>query len=911
MTPDWRAIVRAHVPPLAIEHEPEILDELAQHLSDVYDEALRAGKPAAEALAIATATLPAERDRLSHDIVSARRALPAVIADRWTADTPPAAPLRARALADVRRDVIYALRSLRRSPGYVAVAILTLALGIGANTAIFAAVDAVLLRPMPYPHADRLVVPVSENAGRDIQNGSVTYADYLDWRRETSIFEAVAVWQPFAADLTGAGGQPERLTALGVTPEFFQVLTVTPVVGRTLQPGDHETTAPRVIVLTYGLWQRAFGGAPDVVGRTVRFGGVPREIVGVLPDRLAWPEDTALYAPLRPATFDADTRERRDNMVFQSLARLRDTTTLDQANAALATIASRLEREFPESRKGWTDRVSPLREYVVPEGLRVGLWVLLGAVAAVLLIACANLAHLSLLRGLARQRELGIRMALGASRWRLVRQTVVEGLVMAVLGGTAALAVGLWMIQGLKAMAPPDTPFISQLGLDARVLAATATVALLAMLLSSLLPAITSTRVRPAPALKEGAPAAGTSRRVRLLRQALVVAEIAGAVVLVVGAALLLRSFWRIQQVDAGVDTDRVLTARIALPRAMPRYASSEATVQFYENVLDRLKAAPGVDTAAATSFVPVGGGGFGLGRVFLAEGWPEPPGGPDVGASWNVVTPDYFRTMGISLLAGRPFTRDDREKSTPVMIVSRAFATQMFGAENPLGRRVRSWRDENILREIVGVADNVRYEGLAERDVPRQVYVPHAQNTWGSLTIVVRSKTGSPRGLESTLRREEAALDADLALANISSLDEIALRSVSGERYSTLLISLLALTALALGAVGIYGLISHAVSMRRQELGLRAALGASPGHLYRLVFSQGLWLTTIGLALGLAGALATGRGLDRLLYETEPNDPAAYAVTIVTIAATALLACLIPARRAARVDPLTALRPS
>jgi len=321
------------------------------------------------------------------------------------------------------------------------------------------------------------------------------------------------------------------------------------------------------------------------------------------------------------------------------------------------------------------------------------------------------------------------------------------------------------------------------------------------------------------------------------------------------------------------------------------------------------LKAVPGIEAAGATSFVPVGGGGFGLGRVFLAEGWPEPPGGPDVGAQWNVTTPDYFRTMGIPILAGRPFTRDDAAISTPVMVVSRSFAAQMFGTDNPLGRRARSWRDENVLREIVGVVDEVRYEGLAERDVSRQVYVPHAQNTWGSLNIVVRSRTGSPRGLESALRRELAALDPDLALANVRSLDEIASRSVSGERYSTLLISLLALTALALGAVGIYGLISHAVSMRRQELGLRAALGASPGHLYRLVFGQGLWLTAVGLALGLVGAFATGRVLDQLLYETEPRDPLAYGVTILAILITAVFACLAPARRAARVDPLTALR--
>ena len=907
MTPDWRAIVRQHVPPLAVEQEPEILDELAQHLSDVYDEALRAGNTEDDALAFATATLPAERERLARDVVSARRSLPGLIADRWSADAPaPAAP-RIRVFADLRRDVRYAVRGLRRAPGYATVAILTLALGIGANTAIFAAVDAILLKPLPYANADRLVVPRSVQTQRGSDTESVSFADYLDWQRETEIFDAVALWRPVDADLVGAG-RAERVTGLSVSPEFFQVLPVTPAVGRTLQPADHEAKAPRVTVLTHGLWQRAFGGASDIVGRTVRFAGLPHEIVGVLPAGLAWPENAALYVAMRPSLFEQDTRERRDNLIFFSIARLRAGVPIDRGSAALATIAARLERDFPGARKGWTNRLQPLREFMVDEGMRIGLWVLLAAVAAVLLIACANLAHLGLVRGLARQRELGVRIALGASRWRLVRQQAVEGLVVAVAGGAAALALGAWMIRGLKTMAPPDTPFLDALGLDGRVLAATTGFALLAMFVAGLLPALTITRVQPAPAIKDGSPSAGTSRRVRVLRHALVVAEIAGAVVLLVGAALLLRSFLRLQQVDPGVDVDRVMAARISLPRA-ERYDSGAKAAQFFQTLVDRLSAVPGVESAGGTSFVPIGGGGFGLGRVFLAEGWPEPPGGPDVSAQWNVITSEYFRTMGIRLISGRTFTRDDAATAIPVMIVSRSFATQMFGSENPLGRRVRSWRDENVYREIVGVVDEVRYTGLGERQLLRQVYVPHPQNPWGLLNIVVRSAGGSPRALEPVLRREVAALDGELALSNIASLEELARQSVSGARYSALLVTLLALTALMLGAVGIYGLISHAVSMRRQELGLRAALGASPGHLYRIVVGQGVWLTAIGLALGLAGALAVGRGLDRLLYETEPRDPAAYVVTIVTIAATALLACLVPARRAARVDPLSALR--
>jgi predicted permease len=907
MTPDWRAIVRSHLPPLAIAQEPEILDELAQHLSDVYEEAVRAGKTDPEALAVATATLPVERDRLSREIQSARRSLPGLIAGRWTSETSMTPAPQGRLWSDLRRDLRHAVRSVVRAPGYAIVAIVTLALGIGANTAIFAAVDAVLLRPLPYAGADRLAVPVSMNAAREIENASVSYADYADWKRETDIFESVALLRPVQADLIGAG-QPERVRGLIVSPEFFQVLAATPVAGRLLQPADHEAKAPRVVVLAHGFWQRAFGASSDVIGRTVRFSGQPYEVVGVLPPSISWPENASLYIAMRPDTLAADTRERRDNMIFLSIARLRDGVPLERGNAALAAIAERLQRDFPESRRGWTNRLLTLRDFMVPEEMRIGLWVLMAAVGAVLLIACINLAHLGLVRGLSRQRELGVRIALGASRWRLVRQLAVEGLVVATAGAGAAVALGAWMIQGLRAMAPPETPFLAGVGLDGRVLAGTAAMAAIALFVSGLLPALTSTRIQPAPAVRDGSPAAGTSRRVRILRHGLVVAEVAGAVVLLVGAALLLRSFWRLNQVDPGVDVDRVLTARIALPQG-PRYNSGETYVQFFQTLTDRLTAVPGVELAAATSYVPIGGGGIGLGRVFLAEGRPEPPGGPDVGAQWNVVTPEYFRAIGIPLLSGRTFTREDTSTSTPVVIVSRGFAAQMFGADNPLGRRVRSWRDENVLREIVGVVDDVRYFELGERRVSRQVYVPHAQNTWGLMNVVVRSNGAPPRGLESALRREAAALDPDVALSNVASLDEVASRSAAGQRYSALLITLLALTALGLGGIGIYGVVSHAVTMRTQELGLRAALGASPGHLSRLVFGQSLWLTGVGLALGLAGALATGRALDRLLYETEPRDPAAYSVTIVVIAAAALLACVGPARRAARVDPLAALR--
>ncbi|HXT71729.1 MAG TPA: ABC transporter permease [Vicinamibacterales bacterium] len=904
MNPDWRSIVRDRIPPLELEHEPEILNELAQHLSDLYTEALAQGRSTEEALEAAVAALPAERDRLARDIVSARRSLPALIADRWTGDASVSPEgTKPRWFADFRRDLRLALRLLWRSPGYTIVALLTLALGIGANTAIFAAVDTVLLRPMPYAGADRLVVPMSVKKGQE-PGDSVSYGDYADWSRETAVFEAVSLWRTITIDLTGAG-RPDRINAIQVSPEYFRVITLTPAAGRLLIPSDHDAKAARVTVISHGLWMRLFGGA-DVLGRTVGIGGTPFQIVGVLPARVAWPEQGELFIPLRPALLDEETRTRRDNLIFQSVARLRPGVQIEQGNAVLAVIAGRVARDFPGSRGAYTNELRPLREAMVSPDLRRALWILLAAVGAVLLIGCANLAHLGLVRGLGRQRELSVRLALGAGRWRLVRQLGVESLLLATAGGSAGVALAYWMVRGLKTIAPADTPFINDLAIDPRVLAATMAATLLAVVLSGLLPALASARVPLGSALKDGSAGAGTSRRVQMLRRALVVGEVAGAVVLLIAASLLLRSFWRVQHIDPGFDAGRVLAGRISLPR---RYATTAQSEAFFRTVVDRLSHAPGVEAAGLTSFVPVGGGGFGLGRVYLLEGWAEPPAGPEVSAQWNVVSPDYFRTMGIPVLRGRAFTSADQSITTPVAIVSRSFAESMFGSTDPLGKRVRSWRDENIYREIIGIVDEVRYTGLVEREASRQFYVPHSQNSWGLMNIVVRSTGAPPAGLESTLRKEVSAIDPELAVSNVSALDAIARDSVANERYTTLLVSLLASTALALGAIGIYGVINHAVSMRRRELGLRAALGASPRHLYGLVLWQALWLTTLGLGIGLAGAMAAAGALESILYDTPTRDPLAYAATAVTIMVVTGLACLGPVRRAAKSDPLTVLR--
>jgi putative ABC transport system permease protein len=805
------------------------------------------------------------------------------------------------------KDIVHAIRLLGGSPAYALVVLLTLALGIGANAALFAAVDTLLMRSLPYPNGDRLVVPTSVHVARGIDNGSVSFGDYEDWRRHSDVFEAVGLWRPMNVDLTGAG-EPERVQAIQASPGFFDALAVTPIAGRVLVESDHQPRAPYVAVITHALWQRSFGAGPDAIGRTVRVGGVPHEIVGILPSRQSWPDSAALFVPMRPAQLNDDMRTRRDNMVFGSVALLREGVSLDRGNAVLATIAAGLEQQYPGARGGWTNRLVPMRDFMIEATVRQALWVLLAAVAAVLLIACANLAHIGLVRGLGRSREMSVRLALGATRWRLIRHLSAESLVLAAPGAVGGIIAARWMIDGLAAMAPPGTPFVDDLRLDGRVALFAAFVTSVVIALTGIVPALLATQTRPGTALKDGAPGAGTSRRVALLRSTLIAGEVAGAVVLVIAAAVLARSFWTLQHVDPGVDLDRVLAGRLALPRS-PDYSDSARITAFFHDLSTRLAALPGVESAAATSYVPIGGGGIGLGRVFLEESWPEPPAHADVGAQWNVVTPAYFRTVGIPVLQGRSFSTDDRADSTPVTIVSRSFARQMFGDGNPIGRRVRSWRDENVLRQIVGVVGDVRYTGLAERETLRQVYVPHSQNSWGLMNLVVRARSGAADALAPSLRETVRAADANLALSHVTTLRGLASDSVAAERYLALLLSILAATALALGAIGIYGVVSHAVSLRTRELGVRAALGASSRDLSALVVRQVLLVTAIGAAIGVAAALAVSRGLEALLYETEPRDPSVYTVTIVVIALVALAACLGPARRAATVDPVACLR--
>ena len=875
--------------------EAEIAQELEQHLEDRYSEMRAMGRNEDEAARAAIDELR-EDIRMREELQRTVNAPPAI--------EPPGAQPRGSGFANVAQDVRYAARMLRRSPAFTLVSVLTLALGIGGTVAIFSAVYTVLYRPMGVADGAQLVVPVSVNQARDIDRASIPFADYADWREQRDVFELVALFNPIQIDIAG-GDTPERVEGLQVTEEYFPLMRLPPLLGRVFTPADHDAKAPRVVVISEGLWKRRFGADPAIAGQSFRLGGNVVTVAGVVPAERLWPTKLDVWLPLRSSLMSEDVRTRRDNMIFLSIVRLLPSVPLAQARAGVAAIADRVAQEHPESRKGWSTDLIPLREYIVEPEIRLGMFVLLAGVGVVLLIACVNLANLLLARGTDRAREMAVRSALGASRRRLLRQMMTESLVLAFAGGAAGLLLARWLVQGLKAAATPDLPMIDTLTIDRTAAVVAGGITVGTAVLFGLLPALASSTFQPADALREGGRTAGAGRRTGRLRDALVIAQIALAIVLLAGAGLMLRSFVHLTRLDPGVDIERLLVGRISLPGA--RYQQSALRTQFFERLSDALSASPGVEAAAAASFVPAGGRGFGLGRVFLLEGQPEPPASNDYGGQWNVITPDYFRTTGIRVVHGRAFDRTDREESRPVMIINETMARRVFGSDDPIGRRMRSWRDENVLREIVGVVSDVRYTGLASGETSL-VYVPHQQNSWGLMIVVVRARE-NPAGLAATLRLESKKIDPDVAVAAVQTLESLAAESIAPQRFGALLLALFAVAAVLLAGIGVYGVMSFVVSQRRHDIGVRLALGASPRDVFVLVVLRGLGLAAVGAALGLAGALALGPLMRSLLSGVTPTDPLTLVAVPLVIASVALLACALPGRRASRIEPLEALR--
>ncbi|PYT34122.1 MAG: ABC transporter permease [Acidobacteria bacterium] len=809
------------------------------------------------------------------------------------------------------QDVKFGLRSLLKNPGFTLVAVVALALGIGANSAIFSVVNAVLLRPLPFPGADRVMSVWQNNRVRGWHQDVVTPADYLDWRKEARAFETMAAYFGRGVNMR-AGGEAERVRGADVSVDFFRVLRAAPVRGRDFAPGDESASSGRVAILGHSLWQRRFGGDTGLVGRSITLNSESFTIVGVMPPGFQFPERADLWTlaknvvpanPFIPAS--VDIKGVRGVHYLYVTARLKDGVDRAQAQAEMEAFAARQETQYPESNANTGAEVIPLHESIVGD-VRPALLVFLGAVGLVLLIACANVANMSLARAAGRRREIAVRTALGASRLRLVRQCLTESVLLSITGGGAGLLLALWGTDFLTALGPEAIPGARSITVDARMLGFTLALSLLTGVLFGLAPALQASSTDPQYTLREGGRSSSAGPRTRLLRNALVVCEMAVALVLLAGAGLLVKSFIKLERVDPGLSVDGALTLKLWIPDA--RYAEDAKQIRFYDEVLRRTAALPGVTAAALTSDLPLGGSDSYLG--FAIEGRPDakPSEGPESG--FHQVSPDYFRALGIPMLRGRSFDARDVRTAPGAVIVSDTLAKRYFPGEDPVGRRVSFGVNDKGERDwttIIGVAADVRQKGL-HTDPRPEAYVPHTQAPSRYATLVVRSVLDSA-GLAASLGREVQAVDPDVPLYDVKTMREVLDGSLASRRFNMALLALFAAMAVLLAAVGLYGVLAYMVTQRTHEIGVRMALGARKRDVLRLVVGQGMALTLGGVFLGILGALGLTRVLSTLLVGVAVTDPWTFAAVASLLGVVSFLACYIPARRAARVDPMVALR--
>ncbi len=796
------------------------------------------------------------------------------------------------------RDLALAVRILRRRPGFTALAVTVLALAIGANSAIFSVVEGVLLRAPAFEDPGRLVFVWEARPARNQVRNVVASYNFVRWRERARSLSGMAAYTASGANLTGSGG-PERLEAGRVTGNLFEVLGVRAFLGRALTDADSRPQAPAVAVLSEGFWRRRFGADLGIVGRSLVLDGQPTTVVGVMAPSFQVPAGTAVWLPI---TLDQEVHDLWRGRSLTVVARLAPEATLAQARDEMARLHADLARELPAYNTGWTVHVFPLHADLVRD-VRPALTVLMGAVALLLLVACANVANLLLARALSREREVAIRSALGAGPARLVRQLLAESVLVAVLGGMAGLVLGVWLLQGLLALLPAEVRLLAHVGLNPSVLAFTGGLALASAVLFGLAPALQQARPSLVPALKEGGQTRGASHARRRLKAALVVSEIALALVLTAGTGLLLRTFWRLANVAPGFRADGGLAVPVGLPDRS--YPTPERQAAFVREALERVSRLPGVLSTAAISATPLGGGGSAT--RFRVLDRPVPPRGEEPSANVRIVTPGLFRTLAIPLLAGRDFDERDVAGRPPVVVVSRGLAREFWPDKDPLGQRVSmSWGGWTEA-EVVGVVGDVRLNTL-DRELPRVLYWPQAQLASGFMTLMLRTSSPPP-ALVPAVRQELAALDPDLPPGRFRTLDDVAGGSLDQQRFLLQLLAGFALVALALAAVGVYGVMSYTVVERIPEVGVRLALGASPGDIVRLVLREGSMLGVAGIAIGLALAVAGAGALRALLYEVPPRDPVSLAAVAALLLLATLAAAWLPARRAARTDPLKALR--
>jgi putative ABC transport system permease protein len=795
-------------------------------------------------------------------------------------------------------DIRYGLRMLVKHKGFTAVAVIALALGVGANTAIFSLVNGVLLRPLPFPNADRIVYAEGLNPSQGITDSNVSYLDFTDWSQQPNLFASASAYYEASANLSADGGEPERVPRAGVTNSFFNVLGVQPFLGRTFRPEEDQPNIVNTAIISHGLWKRRFGSDPGIIGKQVEMSARPMTIVGVMPTGFEYPERTQVWTTSGVEL----SEEARENRSWSVIARLNRGVELQQAQSRISAVNAQLAQEYPETNKGWDAKLSILHERVVRE-VKPSLLALLGAVGAVLLIACANVANLLLARSAARRKEIAIRAAMGASRGRVVRQMLTESLLLSIIGGIAGLLLSVWLTDVLLSILPEGAPRVDQVGIDYRVLAFALGVSALTGIIFGLAPALQASKLDVSSSLKEGG-RTGEGHRRTSARSLLLITEVAVSLVLLVGAGLLIKSFVRLQEVRPGFNPHNVLTACIAIPAA--KY-QEEQRPEFFRQLIERLENSPGVEAAGGGVNLPLYATNYAIGRAFIPEGRPLTVD-EAADASYSTITGHYFRAMQIPLLAGRTFEPGDNADGPKVAIVNEWIAKRYFGSiTGAIGKRINIWRDEKFPREIVGVVGDTK-PGRLETASDAQIYVPHAQEaSWNFMGLVVRT-AGDPAAFANTLRREVQAIDKDQPLYNVRPFDDVVMNSLGTRRVSMQLFTVFAVAALLLAAVGIYGVMAYSVTQRTQEIGIRMALGAQKSDVLRLVVRQGMTLTLIGVIAGLAGAFALTRLIANLLFGVAAIDPTIFIAISLLLIAVAFIACFLPARRAAKLDPVIAL---
>jgi putative ABC transport system permease protein len=820
-------------------------------------------------------------------------------------------------MTTIIQDLRYGTRMLLKSPAITFIVILALALGIGANTAIFSVLNAVVLRPLPYDHPDELLFLNERSAVLDEM--SISYPNFTDWRNQNHVFEKIGVYNRNSYNLTGFG-EAERILTAQCSADLFSALRANALVGRVFTNDEDKPGAAPVVVLSYALWQRRFGGQNSILNQPITLNGKSYTVIGVMPPDYAFPSRVEMWVPVGPLSDDPNWKERGNHPGLYGVARLKPGMTQAQAQADMNTIAANLNKQYPDSNGQNGIRIRTLTEIVVGQTVKDTLWILFGAVAFVLLIACANIANLLLARATGRRKEMAIRAAMGAGRWRIARQLLTESLLLAFVGGGLGLVIARLAIKFILYISPTAIPRSREITLDWRVLGFTLGVSVVTGILFGLVPALQAGEVDVHETLKEAA--RGTSAR-HWLRSSLVIVEVATTMVLLIGAGLMIRSFYRLENVNPGFSYENLTSFTVALPQK--KYATLEQRSIFFNSLLQNLRTLPGVQYAAAASGLPLGNNGWQT--SFLIDGRPKPRPEDSPLMEACTVTPDYFRAMNIPLLRGRYYNdHDDRTfvagkdlsklnegerlvAGTNVIIVDEEFAKRYWPGEEAVGKRIRFGTDPTApALEVVGVVGRVKMEALDDDSNRVQGYFSFAQVPFTGMTVVVKGN-GDPNQLIAAARNQVRSLDPDQPIYNIRTMDEIRGDSVAPQRLNLTLLSIFAGIAFVLAIVGIYGVMSYAVTQRTHEIGIRMAIGAQPRDVFRMILGQGMFLTIIGMAAGLLGAFALTRLMATMLFSIKPTDPITFGVVALILVVVALLACYIPGRRATKVDPVNSLR--